>query len=191
MKKRIMIGGFGGQGVMLAGQVLCYSAMEANKAGVTFFPSYGTEQRGGTANCFVVISDDPVGAPIPQEVDDFIAFNDAALAKFEGKVCPGGSIFLNSSVVKGEPERSDIQVVKVPATEIAVGLGSARSQNLVMLGAYLGYTRLVDMDSAQTIVEKKLGKKRPQMVPINRQALSEGYEIGNRALLETERGRGR
>lgn len=187
MKKRIMIGGFGGQGVMLAGQVLCYSAMEANKGGVTFFPSYGTEQRGGTANCFVVISDDMVGAPIPQEVDDFIAFNDAALAKFEGRVCAGGCIFLNSSVVQGEPKRNDIQVVKVPATEIAVGLGSARSQNLVMLGAYLGYTDLVDMDSAQTIVEKKLGGKRPQMIPINRQALLEGYAIGKKALEKSGR----
>lgn len=184
MKKRIMISGFGGQGVMLAGQVLCYSAMEMDKKGVTFFPSYGAEQRGGTANCFVVISDDTVGAPIPQSVDDFIAFNDAALSKFESKVCPGGSCFLNSSVVRGTGSREDVQVVAIPATDIAIHLGSAKAQNLVMLGAYLGYTGIVDIESAQRIVEQKLGKKRPQMIPVNRAALEQGYELGREKLKE-------
>lgn len=187
MMKRIMIGGFGGQGVMLAGQILCYSAMEMQKKGVTFFPSYGAEQRGGTANCFVVIGDSDVGAPIPQVVDDFIAFNDAALKKLEGRVCREGTgtIFVNSSVVREAP-RKDVKTVRINATELAIEIGSARTQNLIMLGAYIGYTGLISLESAKKTVEIKLGKKRPQMIPLNCAALEKGYQLGRAALEEGE-----
>lgn len=167
---------------MLAGQIICYSAMEMDKAGVTFFPSYGAEQRGGTANCYVVVSDDPVGAPIPQTVDDFITFNAAALHKLENKVREGGTIFVNSSVVHEEPSRKDLKVVKIDATNIAIELGSARTQNLVMLGAYIAYTGIISLESAEKVAEMKLGKKRPQMIPVNKAALEKGYELGKAAL---------
>lgn len=179
MEKSLLIGGFGGQGVMVSGQLLCYAAAEeTNDKFVTFFPSYGAEQRGGTANCYVVISDKPIGSPMVDFVDELMIFNNPSLEKFESCVKPGGMILLNSSVVTKKASRTDVNVLDVPATDIAVELGNPKVQNIVMIGAYVGYTALLDAEAVRLTAEKKLGGKRPEFIPLNNLAFQRGWEIG-------------
>ena len=109
---------------------------------MTFFPSYGAEQRGGTANCYVVISDDDIGAPLGDHMDDLIVMNDPSLSKFLYKLVPDGTLYINSSIVKSEITRTDIKVVKAPVTELALEMGSAKVLNIIMLGVYVGYTQV-------------------------------------------------
>ncbi len=134
MEQSLLIAGFGGQGVMLIGKTLSHASVDAGKFS-TFFPAYGAEQRGGTANCYVVISDDDIGAPLGDRMDDLIVMNDPSLNKFLYKLVPGGTLFINSSIVKSDITRSDIKVVKAPVTELALELGSAKVLNIIMLGA--------------------------------------------------------
>ena len=117
MEKDIIMAGFGGQGVMLMGKLLSYAASESTELHVTFFPSYGAEQRGGTANCYVVLSDETVGSPMPRQADDLIVLNQTSLDKFASHLRPGGTLFINSSIVNRLPDRSDISVVAVPVTQ--------------------------------------------------------------------------
>ena len=179
MEKSLLIGGFGGQGVMVSGQLLCYAAAEETEDKfVTFFPSYGAEQRGGTANCYVIISDDHIGSPMVDQTDELMIFNNPSLEKFESCVRPGGMIFVNSSVVTKDPTREDVRVLKVPATDIALELGNGRVQNLVMVGAYVGYTNLLDGEIIKRTAEKKLGRKRPEFIPLNNAAFQRGWDLG-------------
>lgn len=180
MERSLLIGGFGGQGVMVCGQLLCYTASDTTDKNVTFFPSYGAEQRGGTANCCVIISDEMIGSPMTDTPDDLMVLNDPSLAKFLPKLKTGGTVFINSSIVKTRPERDDINVVEVPAAEIARELGNDRVQNLVMVGAYIGYTDLLPPEKVMETAEKKLGKKRPQLIPLNNSAFQKGFEVGRK-----------
>ena len=181
MEKSMIIAGFGGQGVMVSGQLIGYSITETTDNFVTFLPSYGAEQRGGTANCFVVISDKEVSSPKPYPADYVMALNDASLHMFEDSAVSGGCIFLNSSVVQDEVKRTDVTVIKVPANDIAVELGSAKCANLVMVGAFVGYTELIPPEKVLETVYKKLGKKRPELNPLNKAAFEKGLEIGKAA----------
>lgn len=126
MERNLMVAGFGGQGVMTLGKFLAEATCESTDKNVTFFPSYGAEQRGGTANCYVVISDDDIGAPLGDQMDDLIVMNDPSLSKFLYKLVPGGTLYINSSIVKSEITRTDIKVVKAPVTELALEMGSAQ-----------------------------------------------------------------
>lgn len=180
-ERTLLIGGFGGQGVMVCGQLLCYTASDTTDKHVTFFPSYGSEQRGGTANCYVVISDEMIGAPMADVMDDLMVLNDPSLTKFESRLKPGGAMFINSSIVTVEPTRNDIKVIKVPAGDIAMEAGNARSANLAMVGAYIGYTDLLPADLIKLTAEKKLGKKRPHLIPVNNAAFDKGFEVGKAA----------
>jgi len=135
MERNLMVAGFGGQGVMLLGKMLSYATCEATDKNVTFFPSYGAEQRGGTANCYVVISDEEVGAPLGDAMDDLIVMNDPSLNKFLYKLVPGGTLFINSSIVTSRVERTDVKVVSVPVTEMALEMGNPKVLNIIMLGA--------------------------------------------------------
>ena len=119
MERNLMVAGFGGQGVMTLGKFLAEAACDSTDKNVTFFPSYGAEQRGGTANCYVVISDDDIGAPLGDHMDDLIVMNDPSLSKFLYKLVPGGTLFINSSIVKSAVSREDVKVVRVPVTEMA------------------------------------------------------------------------
>lgn len=183
MEKSLIIAGFGGQGVMVSGQLIGYSITETTDSHVTFLPSYGAEQRGGTANCFVVISDNEVGSPKPDPADYVMALNDPSLVKFEASAVPGGVIFLNSSVVTGQVSRTDVHVVSVPANDIAVELGSAKVANLVMVGAFVGYTGLIAPEKVLETVFKKLGKKRPELNPLNEAAFNRGLVLGREAAM--------
>ena len=173
MERNLMVAGFGGQGVMTLGKFLAEATCESTDKNVTFFPSYGAEQRGGTANCYVVISDDDIGAPLGDQMDDLIVMNDPSLSKFLYKLVPGGTLYINSSIVKSEITRTDIKVVKAPVTE----MGSAKVLNIIMLGVYVGYTQVVPEDVVWRTIEHKLGKK-PALLPLNRQAFELGLKLG-------------
>jgi len=140
--EEVIIAGFGGQGIILAGRLLAQTAMKAGKE-VTFMPAYGAEVRGGTANCMVVIAGEPVASPLVSNPDSLIVMNKASLHKFGSRVKGGGLLVMNSSLVDEEPELNEgVSVLKIPANELAVELGSARSANMVALGAYLQTRRL-------------------------------------------------
>ena len=177
MERNLMVAGFGGQGVMTLGKFLAEATCESTDKNVTFFPSYGAEQRGGTANCYVVISDDDIGA----QMDDLIVMNDPSLNKFLYKLVPGGTLYINSSIVKSEITRTDIKVVKAPVTELALEMGSAKVLNIIMLGVYVGYTQVVPEDVVWRTIEHKLGKK-PALLPLNRQAFDLGLKLGREQL---------
>lgn len=177
MERNLMVAGFGGQGVMTLGKFLAEATCESTDKNVTFFPSYGAEQRGGTANCYVVISDDDIGALLGDQMDDLIVMNNPSLSKFLYKLVPGGTLYINSSIVKSEITRTDIKVVKAPVTELALEMGSAKVLNIIMLGVYVGYTQVVPEDVVWRTIEHKLGKK-PALLPLNRQAFELGLKLG-------------
>ena len=145
---------------------------------VTFFPSYGAEQRGGTANCFVVISDEMVGAPLGDVMDDLIVMNGPSLQKFLPTLKQGGTLFINSSIVPEEDiDRTDVKVVKAPVTEMALEMGNAKVLNVIMLGVYVGYTEVVSPEVVWGTIEHKLAKK-AKLLPLNKEAFEKGLEIG-------------
>lgn len=180
METNLCVAGFGGQGVMTLGKFLAEATCESTDKNVTFFPSYGAEQRGGTANCYVVISDEMIGAPLGDVMDDLIVLNEPSLKKFLCKLKNGGNLFINSSIVPDETGREDIKLIKVPVTELALELGNPKVLNVIMLGAYVGYTEVVSPEVVWGTIEHKLGKK-PKLLPLNRAAFDKGLEIGRSA----------
>ena len=179
METNLCVAGFGGQGVMTLGKFLAEATCESSDLNVTFFPSYGAEQRGGTANCFVVISDQEIGAPLGDRMDDLIVMNEPSLTKFLPTLKPGGRLFVNSSIVTGDVGRDDITVIKAPVTELSLELGNSKVLNVIMLGVYVGYTGILDKELVWQIIEQKLGSK-PKLLPLNRKAFEAGLELGIR-----------
>lgn len=177
METNLCVAGFGGQGVMTLGKFLASATCDSTDQNVTFFPSYGAEQRGGTANCFVVISDQAIGAPLGDTMDDLIVMNEPSLKKFLNIVKPGGRLFINSSIVPETIDRDDVKLIKAPVTELALELGNAKVLNVIMLGVYVGYTEVVAPAVVWDTIEHKLGKK-PKLLPLNRMAFDKGLEIG-------------
>lgn len=177
METNLLVAGFGGQGVMTLGKFLASATCDSTDKSVTFFPSYGAEQRGGTANCYVVISDDMVGTPVGDEMDDLIVMNGPSLNKFIGMLKTGGTLFINSSIVSDDIPRDDVKVVKAPMTELALELGNAKVLNVIMLGVYVGYTEVIAPEIVWHTIEHKLGKK-PKLLPLNKTAFEKGLEIG-------------
>ncbi len=177
METNLCVAGFGGQGVMTLGKFLASATCDSTDKNVTFFPSYGAEQRGGTANCFVVISDDFIGAPLMDVMDDLIVMNGPSLDKFINDLKPGGTLFINSSIVDANVGREDVTLVKAPVTELALELGNAKVLNVIMLGVYVGYTDVVAPEIVWETIEKKLASK-AKLLPLNRQAFEKGIEIG-------------
>lgn len=175
MTTKTIMAGFGGQGGVLMGTLLSYSAMTDGKH-TTFFPSYGAEMRGGTANCSVVVSDREISSPIVNQPDCVVAMNIASLNKFESRVRPGGMIFVNSSLIDRDVERSDVEEIRVPANEIAESLGSARAANMVMLGGVIKKTGVVDLDVAVGCLEKVLSERAMALLDVNKKALKRGFE---------------
>lgn len=180
MEKNLCVAGFGGQGVMTLGKFYAQAVCESTEKNVTFFPSYGAEQRGGTANCFVAVSDESIGAPVGDQMDELIVMNEPSLHKFLPTLKPGGTLFLNSSIIGCKPEREDIRVVPAPITRLALEIGSAKVLNIIMLGVYIGYTHALAPDLMWRTIEEKLGKK-PKLVPLNKKAFERGLQIGEDA----------
>lgn len=177
METNLCVAGFGGQGVMTLGKFLADATCNSTDKNVTFFPSYGAEQRGGTANCYVVISDEEVGAPLGDVMDDLIVMNGPSLAKFLPILKSGGTLFINSSIVPDKIPRTDVKLVQAPVTELALEMGSAKVLNVIMLGVYVGYTEVIDPEIVWQTVEHKLAGK-PKLLPLNKQAFEKGLELG-------------
>lgn len=176
MKEKVIIAGFGGQGIMSLGQMLCYSGMKEGRE-VSWLPSYGPEMRGGTANCHVIISDDDVASPIVSIADTVMAMNLPSLDKFESRIKSGGKLFINSSLIEKKAMRDDIEVFYIPANDIALELGNSRVAGMVMLGAYLKSSGTVEAESVIESLEKVLGEKKAGLIPINKQALQKGEQL--------------
>lgn len=181
MEKSIIIAGFGGQGVMVIGQLLSYTTCETTDKFVTYFPSYGAEQRGGTANCYVVISDDEIGASKVNKADILVILNEPSMERFKDSVVPGGTVVVNSTIVKNIPEYEDVKVVKVPANDISIELGNPKVMNLVITGALIGVSDILPVENVLQTAFKKLGAKRPELNPLNEAAFRRGLEIGKAA----------
>ena len=167
--------GFGGQGVLLIGKLVAYAGMDEGR-NVSWLPSYGPEMRGGTANCSVVVSDDPIASPVLSMADCVIAMNTPSLDKFEANVLPGGKLFINSSIIDKKATRTDIDVYYVPCNDIADQLGNPKVLNMAMLGAYLEATKVVGVESVLQALLHSLGEKKAHLIPLNRQAIEMGAE---------------
>jgi len=181
MQQEGIIAGFGGQGVLFAGQLLSYTALDEGKE-VTWFPSYGPEMRGGTANCTVVISDEEIGSPLVNRPTAVLAMNLPSLEKFENLVKEGGVLVVNASMVNRDVEREDIKVVSIPANEIAQELGSERTANMIMLGALLGNLDLLSLEAVDEALDNHLPERHKKFLPMNKEALRRGAEYKARQL---------
>jgi 2-oxoglutarate ferredoxin oxidoreductase subunit gamma len=175
MYQDVMMAGFGGQGVLLAGKLLAYAAMMEGKQ-VTWYPSYGAEIRGGTANCTVIISTDEIGSPVVQNPSAMIIFNAASFKKFEKRIKQGGQLFLNTSLVHEQPTRSDLQRIEVAANDIADNLGDSRVSNMVMLGAFVRQTGVVQNDSVIGALKYVLPAISQPLILLNVNGLQGGAE---------------
>ena len=175
--EEIIIAGFGGQGIMLTGKLLAQTAMEADKE-VTYMPSYGAEVRGGTANCMVVIAENKIACPVVGKPDSLIVLNKASLNKFGPRLKNGGLLIMNSSLIDTEPQLDDsIEIIAVPADELAVELGSQKSTNMVALGAYLQKRGHLTPDGAAQALPDVLAKRYHKTLPVNIEALRRGAEF--------------
>ncbi len=176
MHREIIIAGFGGQGVLLLGKLLAEAGMEEGKH-VSWLPSYGPEMRGGTANCNVVISDQPVGSPIAAEADVLVAMNRPSMEKFQAVLLPDSCLIMNSSIIDIEPARMDVWVYKVPANKIACDLGLIKAANSVMAGALIRATGCVFLETFREVLKRKLSNGRADLLAVNIKALEAGYAV--------------
>ncbi len=173
---KMIISGFGGQGILFAGKVLAYAAMLANKH-LSWLPSYGPEMRGGTANCHVIISDEPVGSPIIAEPDILVAMNAPSLDKFEGTVAENGAVFSDKTLIERKCVRDDIEAVYVEATKIAADIGAAGLANMVMLGAVIKKTGMFTADIIKKAIEHALPPSKRKLADADMRAVMAGYEL--------------
>jgi len=186
MQTEIIIAGFGGQGVLFAGQVLAYAAMDNGKE-VTWIPSYGPEMRGGTANCTVVIADEEIGSPIVRNPQAVLAMNQPSLEKYEPLVIENGTLIVNSSLVERAANRVDLQCLMVPANEISESIGDKRLSTIVMVGALLTAIPVLTVESIEKTLRDHLPERHKKLLPLNFEALRAGAEfvrkeqIGQRA----------
>lgn len=175
MTYKLLIAGSGGQGVMLIGKLLANAAMKEQKH-VMYIPSYGSEMRGGTANCSVIISDDEIDAPVIDRPTCLVAMNTPSFDKFERSVAPSGTAIVNSSLVAHGSERQDLFVARVPANEIAKEIADERIANMVLLGTLIAASGCVGLQSIMDGLKEILPVKRHNLLPANQRALEEGMK---------------
>ncbi|WP_319203915.1 2-oxoacid:acceptor oxidoreductase family protein [uncultured Ilyobacter sp.] len=174
MTEKIICAGFGGQGVMVLGKLIAYAGMLHDRQ-VSWLPSYGPEMRGGTANCHVILSENPIGSPIISGDADFaIVMNKPSLEKFESSLVPGGRLLVNSSLISDKSIRDDIEVYYIPANEIASECGIEKDSNLVMLGAYLALTKLIKEKEVIEAFTKVFDGEKAKLTPLHKKALEKG-----------------
>ena len=176
MKEEIIIAGFGDQGVLSMGKILAYAGLMDNLE-VTWMPSYGPEQRGGTANVTVIISDKPISSPVLNRYDTAVILNQQSLDKFESKVKTGGTLIYDPYSIHHAPTRTDINVLPVNAMEATFELSSAKSYNMVLLGALLKVKPLVSVDAVMRGLKKTLPERHHHMLPVNKDAIMRGMEL--------------
>lgn len=176
MKEEIVIAGFGGQGVLSMGKILAYAGLMDNKE-VTWMPSYGPEQRGGTANVTVIVSDKPISSPVLDKYDTAVVLNQQSLDKFESRVKPGGTLIYDPSGIHHLPTRTDIRVVPVDAMEAAIELNNSKTYNMILLGALLKCRPIVEIDAVLRGLKKTLPERHHHLIPLNEQALRKGMTL--------------
>ena len=180
MLYEMIFAGFGGQGVLSMGQILAQSALKEGKD-VTWFPSYGPEMRGGTANCTVNISDQPISSPVINECDVAVVLNLPSLKKFEPRVKKGGILIWESTIIKEKPSRDDIQVYAVPAVEQATNtLKNIKVMNMIMLGALVQINGIVKVESLMKALQETLPKRYHHLLPVNEKAIQIGIDLAGR-----------
>ena len=170
---KTIFAGFGGQGIISMGLNVAQAAMLEGK-NVTHLPSYGAEMRGGTANCTVAVSDEEIASPVASSPEFVVAMNQPSLIRFQNQIESGGVIFINSSLVDYEITRGDVEVIKVQATKIAEDLESARSANMVMLGAYIRRTNIITIETMVKVIKTS---NKANLFEVNKKALLTGYEL--------------
>ena len=174
MTTQILIAGFGGQGVLFAGKFIAYKGLLEQKE-VSWLPSYGPEMRGGTANCSIILSDDPVGSPIVSNPDVLIAMNLPSLDKYENAAVAGGSIFVDSTLIGRKIERTDVKTFYIPATKMANDAGIPTLANMIMMGKMIKETGIVNFGDITDALKKVVSAKRANLLDLNIKALEAGY----------------
>jgi len=176
MKEEILIAGFGGQGVLSMGKILAYAGLMDNLE-VTWMPSYGPEQRGGTANVTVILSDTAISSPVLDTYDTVVALNQQSLDKFESKVKTGGTLIYDPSGIHHLPTRTDITVVPVDAMQASIELKNSKTYNMILLGALLKLRPMVPIDAVLRGLKKTLPERHHHLLPLNEQALLKGMSL--------------
>lgn len=176
MTEEMIIAGFGGQGVLSMGKILAYSGIMEQKE-VTWFPSYGPEMRGGTANVTVILSDTRISSPIIKHFDTAIILNQQSLDKFEDSVKPGGTLLYDPNGIIHPPKRTDINIYKVDATVTAVEMGNPKVFNMIVFGSYLKVRPILSLDNVEKGLEKSLPERYHKLIPLNLKAIKKGQEI--------------
>ncbi len=177
MRQGIVFAGFGGQGIILSGLILCHAAIKEGRQ-VSHIPSYGAEMRGGTANCAVVVADSPIGSPLVHQPDVGVIMNKPSLAKFQPMLAAGGLLLWNSSLIDGPPSRADIRAVAVPANQIAEKEGSLRAANMVMLGALAALKpELASLEAVIFGLGEAVSARNKQLNAINVACLRKGFSL--------------
>lgn len=174
----VTFAGFGGQGIMTAGQLLAYSGLREDKQ-VVWLPSYGPEMRGGTAYCTVVISDTRIGSPIINNPSGICVFNRPSFDKFEPRVKPGGLLLVNASLINATSDRKDITCLYVPANKMAIDKGNPKATNIVVLGAFIGATEILKFKTVEETLKEKLGHK-ANLLASNLELLKSGYDFAKK-----------
>lgn len=176
MKEELIIAGFGGQGVLSMGKILAYSGLMEDKE-VTWMPSYGPEQRGGTANVTVILSDERISSPILNSYDTAIVLNQQSLDRFESKVKPGGTLIYDSYGIHTPPTRTDIKIFRIDAMEATMELNNSKAYNMILLGAYLKIKPVATIENVLKGLKKTLPERHWHLLPMNEQALKKGAEL--------------
>lgn len=176
MKKEIIIAGFGGQGVLSMGKILAYAGLMDNLE-VTWMPSYGPEQRGGTANVTVILSDEPISSPVLDTYDVAVILNQQSMDKFESRVKPGGILIFDPYGIHHRPTRTDIQLHEVNAMDAAIEMKNTKTYNMILLGALLKVVPVVPVDSVMKGLKKVLPERHHNLLDLNREAILRGMEL--------------
>lgn len=176
MKEEIIIAGFGGQGVLSMGKILAYAGL-MDDLEVTWMPAYGPEQRGGTANVTVILSDKPISSPVLDKYDTAVILNQQSLDKFESKVKPGGTLIYDPYGIHRAPTRTDITVIPVNAMDAVLELGNSKTYNMVLLGALLSARNLLSTDAVIRGLKKTLPERHHHLIPLNEQAIEKGRSL--------------
>ncbi len=176
MKEEIIVAGFGGQGVLSMGKILAYAGLMDNLE-VTWMPSYGPEQRGGTANVTVILSDQAISSPVLDTYDAVVALNQQSIDKFESRVKPGGILIYDTYGIHRAPERKDIKVYGIDAMEAAIEMNNTKTYNMIILGALLKLKPMVPIESVMKALKKTLPERHHHLLPLNRDAIMRGMEL--------------
>ena len=176
MEHRMIFAGFGGQGILLAGQLVAEVGM-MNGKNVTWMPSYGPEMRGGFANCSVIVSDDMIGTPIIEHPDFLVAMNQPSMDLFGPKVVSGGYIVYNSSLIKEAPKRDDVTFIPLPCNEIATSLNQPKAANMPIIGAIMDITKLFTVADIKKTMISRFGESKAHLIDVNLQAIEAGRQV--------------